>query len=137
MRRIATLFVLLTLLLLSGCATQKRNDTLNNTLRAYASTVRWGDFQNAVMFIEPKERAAHPPSEMVLARLKLVRVSQYDEGSGPVAFGPDEVQQTVQINLINVNSQTERTIIDHQTWHWDEVTKHWWLTSGLPDLNQH
>jgi hypothetical protein len=136
MRYIPTTFVLLSLLLLSGCATQKRNDSLTTTLNAYGSTVRWGDFQNAVMFIEPKQRLEHPLTQLDLDRFKQVRVSQYDEGTGPLPAGPDEVQQTVHIGLINVNRQTERSIVDHQTWHYDEVSKHWWLTSGLPDITQ-
>jgi hypothetical protein len=88
------------------------------------------------MFIEPKERAAHPLTPLDMARFKQVRVSQYEEGNGPVPVGQNEVQQTVQIGLINVNTQTGRTIVDHQTWHYDETSKHWWLTSGLPDITQ-
>ena len=137
MRLLPTTFVLLSLLLLGGCATQKRSDSLTTTLRAYNSTVRWGDFQSAGMFIDPKERAEHPLTSLELARFKQVRVSHYDEGNGPVPAGPDAVQQTVQIGLINVNTQTEHTIVDHQTWHYDAVSLHWWLTSGLPNLDQH
>ena len=136
MRIIPTTFALLSALLLGGCATQKRSDTLTTTLTAYSSTVRWGDFQSAAMFIEPKERAKHPLTALELARFKQVRVSQYEEGSGPVPAGQNEVQQTVHIGLINVNTQTERSVVDHQTWHYDEVSKHWWLTSGLPDITQ-
>lgn len=137
MRRfILTTFALLPLLLLAGCATQKRSDTLTSTLSAYAGTVRWGDFQNAAMFIEPKQRADHPLTSLELARFKQVRVSQYEEGSGPVPAGTNAVNQTVQIGLINVNTQSERTIVDHQVWHYDPVAQHWWLTSGLPDITQ-
>jgi hypothetical protein len=25
-------------------------------------------------------------------------------------------------------------VVDHQEWHYDEATNHWWLTSGLPKL---
>jgi hypothetical protein len=136
MRRTLCLLAASSLLLLVGCATNQRSDLLTNTLTAYGSTLRWGDFQSAAQFIEPKLRAAHPLSKMDLARYQQVQVSEYDNGNGPVPAGDNEVQQTVHINLINIHTQSERSIIDHQTWHYDDKTKHWWLTSGLPDITQ-
>ena len=136
MRRVLSILALVSLLLLAGCATQKRSDTLDTTLRAYASAVRWGDFQSAVVFLDPKTRADKMPTALDLARYKLVQVSGYDAGNGPVPDGANQVRQIVHINLINVSTQSERSIIDRQTWRYDETTKHWWLTSGLPDITQ-
>jgi hypothetical protein len=136
MRRVLSFFALAGLLALAGCATQKRADTLNTTLTAYASTIRWGDFQSATIFLDPKTRADQLPSALDLARYKQVQVSGYDAGNGPIPDGENQVRQIVHINLINVSSQSERSIIDRQTWRYDETTGHWWLTSGLPDLNQ-
>jgi hypothetical protein len=136
MRRVLSLFALASVLLLAGCATQKRSDTLTTTLAAYASQVRWGDFQSAAMFLDPKMRADHPLTKLDIARFKQVKVSEYDAGNGPVPAGANQVEQTVHIGLINENTQTGRSITDHQTWHYDEASKHWWLTSGLPDIAQ-
>jgi outer membrane murein-binding lipoprotein Lpp len=136
MRRVLSILALVSLLLLAGCATQKRSDTLDTTLRAYASAVRWGDFQSAVVFLDPKTRADKMPTALDLARYKLVQVSGYDAGNGPVPDGANQVRQIVHINLINVSTQSERSIVDRQTWRYDETTKHWWLTSGLPDITQ-
>lgn len=136
MRRVLSIFAVATMLLLAGCATQKRADTLTTTLSAYASTVRWGDFQGATVFLDPKTHADRTPSALDLARYKLVQVSGYDAGNGPVPDGENQVRQVVHINLINVSTQSERSIVDRQTWRYDETTKHWWLTSGLPDITQ-
>lgn len=136
MRRILSLLVVLSVLLLAGCATQTRSDTLTTTLTAYGSALRWGDFQSAAQFLDPDIRLKHPLSELEIARYKQVRVSEYDDGNGPVPAGDGSVQQTVHISLINIHTQSERTVVDHQTWHYDEKTKHWWLTSGLPDITQ-
>ena len=136
MRRALSLLALASMLLLAGCATQNRADTLDLTLRAYASAVRWGDFQSAVVFLDPMTRAEHMPSALDLARYKQIRVSGYDAGNGPLPDGENQVRQIVHINLINVSSQSERSIVDRQTWRYDETTKHWWLTSGLPDITQ-
>ena len=136
MRRVLSLFAAAALLVLAGCASQNRADMLNTTLTAYASPVRWGDFQSATIFLDPKTRTDHTPSALDLARYKQVQVSGYDAGNGPVPDGENQVRQIVHINLINVSSQQERSIIDHQTWRYDETTKHWWLTSGLPNITQ-
>ena len=126
----------LSVLLLTGCATQTRSNTLTTTLKAYGSTLRWGDFQSATQFIDPAIRTAHPLSRLDLARYQQVRVSEYDDGAGPVPDGELGAQQTAQISVINIHTQAERTIVDHQTWRYDEKSKHWWLTSGLPDITQ-
>ena len=85
---------------------------------------------------DPEVRAEHPLSELDRARYKQVRVTEYDDGSGPVPISPTEVQQTVRLSVVNIHTQAERTIIDRQTWHYDEKAKHWWLTSGLPDITR-
>ncbi|WP_027484867.1 hypothetical protein [Rhodanobacter sp. OR87] len=136
MRRILSILVVLSVLLLAGCATKARSDALTTTLKAYGSTLRWGDFQSAAQFIDPAVRAAHPLTPLQLARYRQVRVSEYDDGAGPVPSGDFDVQQTVLINLVNVHTQSERSVVDHQSWHYDEKAKHWWLTSGLPDITQ-
>jgi hypothetical protein len=136
MRRILTLFVVLSTLLLGGCATDRRDDSLTTTLNAYASTVRWGDFPSAEQFVDPKLRDAHPVSSLEMERYKQYKVSGYDEGNGPVPQGKDEVTQVVKINLVNINTQHERSVTDHQTWHYDAEGKHWWLVTGLPDISQ-
>ncbi|WP_430392344.1 hypothetical protein [Dyella sp. 20L07] len=137
MRRILTLLlVAFSMLLIGGCATDRRNDALTTTLNAYASTVRWGDFQTALQFVDPKVREAHPPSSLDMARFQQYKVSGYDEGKGPTPNGQNEVTQVVQINLVNVNTQAEHTVTDRQTWHYDTEGKHWWLVSGLPDISR-
>lgn len=137
MRRIPCLLVALTTLVASSSAlANKKSDLLTSTLRAYANAVRWEGFQSAEVFIDPKVLKAHPPTSLDMARYAQVRVSDYDEGSGPVPVGENEVRQVVQIGLINVNTQSERTIADHQLWRYDPDNKHWWLESGLPDITQ-
>lgn len=136
MRRILNTLVALATLSLAGCATDQRNDALTTTLNAYASAMRWGDFNTALQFVDPKVREAHPLSSLEMARYQQYKVSGYDEGKGPTPNGKFEVAQVVQINLVNVNTQAERTVTDHQTWRYDEASKHWWLESGLPDINR-
>jgi hypothetical protein len=136
MRHIRNIVLMLSILLLAACATQERSQSLTSTLSAYGGVLRWGDFASAAQFVDPKLRAEHPLSDLDLARYKQVRVTEYDEGAGPVPISATEVQQTVRISLVNIHTQSERTLTDHQTWHYDEKAKHWWLTSGLPDITR-
>ena len=136
MRRIPHILLVLSILLLAACATQERSRSLTTTLSAYGGVLRWGDFASAAQFIDPKVRAEHPLSELDRARYKQVRVTEYDDGSGPVPISPTEVQQTVRLSVVNIHTQAERTVIDRQTWHYDEQARHWWLTSGLPDITR-
>ena len=136
MRRIPSILLLSSILLLAACATQERSRSLTTTLSAYGGVLRWGDFASASQFLDPKVRAEHPLSELDKARYKQVRVTEYDDGAGPVPLSPTEVQQTVRISVVNIHTQAERSVIDRQTWRYDEQTRHWWLTSGLPDITR-
>lgn len=136
MRRLLLPLLALVAVLCAGCATDQRNQALITTLNAYANTLRWGDFQSALQFVDPKVRDAHPPSALDLARYQQVRVTDYDEGAGAVPDGDNQVRQLVQINLVNLNTQSERSVIDRQRWRYDPATKHWWLESGLPDITR-
>jgi len=136
MRRLLVLAVLLFTLLVSGCASDKRNQSLTNTLNAYAGVVRWGDFGNALQFVDPKVRAEHPPTPLQMSRFEQFRVTGYDDGNGPSPSGENEVRQVVAISMVNNNTQAERTVIDRQTWRYDPEKKRWWLTSGLPDITR-
>jgi hypothetical protein len=136
MRRLLTLLALLTTLLLAGCASDQRNLALTTTLNAYANALRWGDFQTALQFVDPKVRAEHPPTSLEMARYAQFKVSDYDDGQGPMANGENEVRQIAQIGVVNIHTQAERTIVDHQTWRYDPEKKHWWLMSGLPPIER-
>jgi len=123
------------LLLLAGCATlHKKSQLRDTTLEAYGAALRWGDFQSAWNYVDPDVRAAHPLTPQQKALYDAVRVAQYD-ASGPSAADEDTIQQTAQISLIVKSSQQVYSVLDHQTWRWDDKAKHWWLESGLPDIS--
>lgn len=136
MRRIPGILLMLSILLLAACATNDRSNSLTTTLSSYAGVVRWGDLASAAQFVDPAVRAKHPLTDLDLARFKQVRVTDYNDDAGPVPISPTEVQQTVKIGLVNIHTQSERSIIDRQIWRYDEKTKHWWLITGLPDITQ-
>jgi hypothetical protein len=123
----------------AGCAAmsaQSESRSLDTTLVAYANVVRWGDMSQAIPFLDPEWLKQHPLTHLDLERYKQIHVAAYTE-QPPVPAGPHEVRQVVQIDLVNVNTQTSRSIVDNQLWRYDEKDKHWRLMSGLPDITQH
>jgi len=130
--------LLIAALLLTGCATENmrsKQTVLDETLRSYAATIRWGDIGQAQAFIKPDLREKQAPSALELARYEQVRITGYDEMQVQ-PIDESEVRQTVRIDLVNVNTQAARSLVDRQTWRYDEETKRWWLVSGLPDISR-
>ena len=125
---------LLLALTLAACGeANKQDELLDATLRSYANTMRWGEIDQAVGFISPADLEAHPISNVELERYRQVRIVGYQE-QGMSRPEPGLARQTVTLEVVNQHTQVARSVVDHQEWHYDEVTKHWWLTSGLPKL---
>ena len=125
--------------LCTGCqtlTTQSEGDALPTTLTAYANALRWGGFDQAFKYVDPETLKQHPITPLDLERYKQVRVVSYME-QPIVPVAKHEVSQLVEISILNVNTQSSRTIVDRQLWRYDETTKHWHIVSGLPDITQH
>lgn len=139
MHRRAAVLAVASSVLLASCAMDKiktKETILDDTLKMYSATIRWGDMTQALAFVDPKFREAHPLSDLDLARYRQVRVTAYnDQPAAPI--NETDVQQVVEIGLVNVNTQSARAIIDRQVWHYDEKAKRWWLMTGLPDITRH
>lgn len=136
MRRIALVVLVALLSLLGGCATTGNpKKVLQETLMSYASTLRWGGFEQAMSYMDPEVLKAHPPTRLELERFRQVRVSYYHEQPAQ-NVSATEVTQLVEIGIVNEHSQSERSVIDRQRWRWDETAKKWWLMSGLPDITR-
>ena len=131
------LIVLFSLSLLAGCATQKsKGDLLDATLESYAATIRWGNFEDAVAFVDPETLKAHPLTSVDLGRYRQIRISGYNaQPSRPV--GDTEAVVVAEVVLTNNNTQSVRSVLDRQRWRYDEKAKRWWLVTGLPDITQH
>lgn len=142
MHRRAALIAVLSTGFAAACADmsmqhiQSKETILEETLKNYAATIRWGDMLQAQAFVDPAYRQAHPLSDLDMQRYRQVQVTTYnDQPAAPL--NENEVAQTVEIGLVNVNTQGARSIVDHQVWKYDEKQKHWWLMTGLPDITRH
>lgn len=123
---------------LAACASlpQSEEFLLENTLMSYAGAIRWGNFEDAAGFIDPEVLHAHPVSALDIERYHQVHVTTYNEGPAR-HVGEHEVHQSVEIGIVNVNTQAARSVIDNQVWRYDAKGRRWWLMSGLPDITAH
>jgi hypothetical protein len=133
---LAAAFVALLMVLLvacgggSGAVKPKRLDQL----LGYGSAVRWNDFDEAWDFVDPAVRAARPLSDFERERYRQIQVTGYDVRNQTASADGLTIEQTVEISLVNRNTQVERIVTDHQRWVFNPETKRWWLASGLPDF---
>lgn len=137
LRQLARIAIILVATTFAACAAPgSKRDLLETTLQNYAAVIRWGNFEEAMAFVDPATAQAHPLTPLDLQRYGQVRVSGYAEQPMRPS-GENEVRQTVEITLSNNNNMSVRSFLDRQVWRYDEKNKHWWLVSGLPDITQH
>jgi hypothetical protein len=132
--RSLSLALALTLACGTATAASKKPSTklLTSTLFAYSGAIRWGDFDRAFGYVDPAVRAEHPLSDIDRARYKQIEVTHYEVTAETITDGADD--REIAISFVNRNTQAERSLSYHELWRWDAPAKHWWLTSGLPDI---
>ena len=125
--------------LLAGCgsvANQTRGNALDAQQYAYSAAIRWGDFAGARSLLDPQVLERDPVTDLELERYAQVQVSSYREGAALRDLVAGTASREVQIGVINRHTQAERSIRYRETWRYDEPSKSWLVTSGLPDFWQ-
>lgn len=118
-------------LLLSGCQGLQVKDKqarLEDTLRAYSGTVRWGNLADAYNFLEPElARQADPPPN-----LANIKVTRYKRLASPV-LNQNTATVTARIRYIHQDRQIERNITDKQLWRFHDG-KGWRRANPIPSF---
>lgn len=139
MNRIPGLMLLMAvvlLTLLTSCASNTQQKTLDATLIQYEAVIRWSQWDGAIDFIAPEYLEENPVTNLDLDRLRLFRVTQYTVRSVMPTEDGMTVRQTVQIRLFNRNRAVEQALLDHQEWRFNAERERWYLHSGLPDVTR-
>jgi len=135
MKRIVGLALLLTLIVLSGCAAMQDKDRKRTeTLERFEAIVRWNQFAAIVDFMHPDWLAENPVSSLDVERLEQFRVSQYSVRQVLSEPEEDGIDRLVQLRMYNRHTARERVIEYVESWRWDEERERWMLHSGLPDV---
>jgi hypothetical protein len=130
-----SLIVLLTVALLAtGCGQKATRDrVLDTTLKAYGKLIRWNEFERALVFLDPERVDELKPKGLDWERYSQVKVSGYQEAP-PVTEEDGTVTVVVRVEVYNVHTLKERSLVDRQRWRFDEEKENWFLTTGLPRL---
>lgn len=122
-------------LTLAACATtQNEGKLLDESLVAHASLVRWGDPLGSLDFVDPELRETFELSSLERERWRQFQVAGY-RAQPPVMLAPDRARRTVELELVNRNTQAARSLAWQQEWRFDAEAQRWWLVSGLPSLD--
>jgi len=136
-RTTTVLVAILVALVATGCSSSKRSadKLLDATLLQYAKTMRWGELESVVSYLDPDYVEKHPITSLELERLRQLKVASY-RARAMQRVDDGHVTQDVDIEVVNINTQQVRVTVDHQAWRYDEEEKRWWLTSGLPNVSE-
>ena len=136
MNLIKRCLLIASLLLLASCDSIPARGTAarDNMLADYGAAIRWNEFEKAQAFIDPVVRQQQPMTGLESERLKQIQVTGYEVKTREVAED-GSIVQSVEIRVVNRNTQIERIVIDRQTWRTDASGKGYWLVSGLPDFS--
>ncbi len=114
------------LMLFQGCASE-RIRLLDDTLKVYGDTIRWGRFEDAA------QMAINKPTfdEKTVANIK---VTSYKERHQEVDEDGKAAKSMVEIRYYNKEIGQEHTVIDKQEWKYFEDPDGWMLTSDMPEF---
>ena len=103
------------------------------TMYDFSSDIRWGEWDAAYDYVDPKTKKEHPLSDIERGRFKQVEISAYEVLANVHHEGT--IDRQIKLDMINRNTQIPRTVSYIEHWRWDDEIKKWWLVSGLPDIS--
>src|SRR5690606_17121877 len=77
------LLLLACTLLLPGCASTGKGQSLQRAQYAWSAAIRWGDFEGAWNLVDPDFRERNPLTEVEFERYNQIQVSHYREAGSP------------------------------------------------------
>jgi hypothetical protein len=121
--------------LLSGCPMNDKDKKQEETLNNFQTMLRFSEYHGLMNFIDPEYLRENPITSLEMNRLRQYQVSSYDIHSVVADDDAKAFRQVVELNLFNLRTARERTVLYYQYWKWHDPPGVWRLHSGLPDLS--
>ena len=128
-----TLLPLSLLILLTGCKTLLQQDsetTLQNTLKAYEATLRWGYPGQVYNFLQQDLKEKTP----IPASLQHIKITGYKVIKQPASVDETRAAQMVIIGYVHQERQIEHSLTDNQLWEYDEENNSWSRINPIPEF---
>ena len=133
MKKSIAIILLVIAILISCGEDSKKKRGLDDTLFKYSSLIRWSNYEGAMRFLKPGNKEIIP-TNFELEHLRQFKVSSYSEAPITPGANANSINQSVEIQLYNIHNNSVRTIIDHQTWEYNDKLQQWFLASGIPKI---
>lgn len=133
--RTTTVFVLLALTGLGSCAQieQKgRAVKLEQAVRLYVDSIRWGNFETAAGLVRPRAGTAAAPRQVPAN----VRVTAYASRIVSINETRDEAQVITAFDYYFQNSATVNSVSRQDLWWYDPNSEQWYLDGSLPEFKR-
>lgn len=129
-----TVGLLLVVALLSGCKTlnmmqDKKEESLQETLKNYRTAIRWGYPGQAYNYLH-KDLAA---KAVIPANLNNISITDYKVIQPPDLVSEKQAGQTAVISYIFDDRQVEKSLTDRQLWEFNEETTSWTRINPIPE----
>jgi len=124
-------------LLLGGCGglqSQKRANSLSDTLNEYRILMRWGDYEGALTYVRFRPGKVQELAEVDLDALKQVRLASYDVVEQILTPEETEADVKVAMTYYHEESNVLHSLAQRQHWWYDEERNRWYLETEFPDL---
>ncbi len=132
-RLIRSFFLIAVALTLTACQSlmQKESEkTLQERLKAYEASVRWGYPGQAYNFLEPElAKKSEVPTSLV-----NIKVTQYKVIQRPNLVAENMAASVVVIGYVHDERQVERSLTDRQLWEYNTESKLWYRTNPIPEF---
>lgn len=128
MKNCPTVLVLIVLIAVFGCASDKKKNDLDVTLRFYERSIKWGSYRDAQSLSDT------PVAQERLDQYKDIKVISYEVLRQEVTGDFDQLSQVVEIKFYHQDQGTIKTVRDKQVWTFDDDRDVWVLQTGLPDF---
>ncbi len=121
----AWLLLVLLSLLFQGCASESRLRMLDDTLKVYSDTIRWGRYEDAAQLAQKKPALDKRTTGNI-------KVTSYKERQRDVDADAKMATRVVEIRYYDEEIGKEHVLVDKQVWTFFEEPEGWLLTSDMP-----
>ena len=123
--------LLAVVMLLTSCQTYREKSDemkLDDLLRMYEKTLRWGNLPSIYNFLDADLRKQTPVPE----ELEIVKVTKVRRLTPVVPINETSVTLTISIDYVFEDEQVERTLVDEQVWAQQDESGEWFRTNTIP-----
>jgi hypothetical protein len=124
----------LVLALLACTASQQLKDAYEKfdlSVHSYAGAVRWGNYQEAASFCQPRLTKVKKPN---WKRFENIQVTAYEIREKVLNPNIKEAFITMVFSYYLRDQGSVQTLVDEQTWWYDDKQRRWFVDGDVPEF---